>query len=160
MLRTPFCDRFFIVQIFFALICLYFKLSLNIWVLLAISGFQTEFSKKLTHNNSKTPFNLFHSDFRTIFYINFLKIDFSQYFAFSPPFPLYSMLALIFRTSRLSRKHSLSQPEQYWSVGCRGGVIFNWKESGKKSFESLGNVLLSHKFFSFSLCNTKVVIRT
>ena len=73
MLIRFFCDRCFIIRIFFhwwkklwiikrlsqkALLLFGFRVITTkyIWVLLVISDSQTEFSKQLTHSNSKTPF--------------------------------------------------------------------------------------------------------
>ena len=107
--------------------------------------------KKLSlYNNSpfrgrnSTKFRIIVMQMFTIFYINFWKNWLFTVFCFSSPFPLYSMLDLIFRTCPLSRKHSLNQPWQHWAGGERGGVFLTGRR-GKGHFGSLENGLHSYK---------------
>ena len=128
MLMRPFCNRCFIIQIFFhwwkkvwmiehlsqkGLLLFGFRVITTkyIWVLLVISDSQTEFSKKLTHSNSKTSFQFSFWFSNNLLHKLLQKLIFHSILLPAPPRPslLSSMLALIFRTFCLSRKHSLNQ---------------------------------------------------
>ena len=99
----------------------------KVWVLLVISDFQTEFSKTLTHNNSKTPFH-FSFWFSDNLLHKFLeKLIFRSILLFLP-------LALIFSvgfdfSDLLAEQEAFLEPTLA-TLSWRGrrGVIFNWKE--------------------------------
>ena len=59
----------------------------EVWVLLAISDSQTEFSKKLTHNNSKTPFYFSFWFSGNLLHYFLEKLIFHSILLFLPPSP-------------------------------------------------------------------------
>ena len=116
----------------------------KVWVLLVISDSQIEFSKKLIHNNSKTPFH-FSFWFSDNFLHKFLeKLIFYSILLFLPLPPIFNV-GFDFSDLLAEQETFLEPTLATLSWRGKGGVIFNWKESGRGQFGSLENGLLSYK---------------